>query len=151
MEFRKKKIRPHWGVRVATNWLKNNSKDNGNALTDYHVLHILFHSLLRIIISVNLPNNLIMIILWWYVLLYVVDEEIASNRVSITCLLFHVGKPGFDTRQSESGSLTRLEINFFSIELIYNTVLVSGVQPSDSVFYIYTFFFRFFSCIITRY
>ena len=31
-------------------------------------------------------------------LLYVVDEEMASNRVSITCLLFHAGKPEFDSR-----------------------------------------------------
>ena len=33
---------------------------------------------------------------------------------------------------------------FIGVELLYNVVLVSGVQQSDSVIYIYIFFFRFF-------
>ena len=42
---------------------------------------------------------------------------------------------------------------FLKCKLIYNVVLVSAVQPSDSVMYIYTyiciyiFFFRFFSTV----
>ena len=42
---------------------------------------------------------------------------------------------------------------FIEIEFIYNIILVSGVQPSDSVAYIYIYihthisFFRFFSLI----
>lgn len=34
------------------------------------------------------------------------------------------------------------------VQLIYSVALVSGVQPSDSVICIYTFFFRFFSSIV---
>ena len=37
--------------------------------------------------------------------------------------------------------------NFIEIQLIYNVVLVSGLQQSDSVICICTFFFRFFSII----
>ena len=45
--------------------------------------------------------------------------------------------------------LSILKINFIKVQLIYNVVLVSDVQRSDSVthMYIYTFFFRFFSII----
>ena len=32
-------------------------------------------------------------------------------------------------------------------QLIYNVVLISGIQQSDSCIYIYIFFFRFFSII----
>lgn len=34
------------------------------------------------------------------------------------------------------------------VQLIYGVALVSGVQPSDSVFRTYTFFFRLFSSIV---
>ena len=33
------------------------------------------------------------------------------------------------------------------VQLIYNIVLVSGIQQSDSVIHMYIFFFRFFSII----
>ena len=36
---------------------------------------------------------------------------------------------------------------FIEVQLIYNVVLVSGAQQSDSVIHIYLFFFRFFSII----
>ena len=36
---------------------------------------------------------------------------------------------------------------FIEVQLIYNAVLVSGVQQSASVIHIYLFFFRFFSII----
>ena len=39
---------------------------------------------------------------------------------------------------------------FIEVQLIYNVVLVSGVQQSDSVIHIYTFFFIFFSIMVYR-
>ena len=36
-------------------------------------------------------------------------------------------------------------IYFIEVELIYNVVVVSGLQQSDSVIHIYTFSFIFFS------
>ena len=42
-----------------------------------------------------------------------------------------------------------LEKNLFiKVELIYNTVLVSGVWQSDFYIYIYIFFFRFFPTVV---
>ena len=41
-------------------------------------------------------------------------------------------------------SLVVVVVVFIGVELLYNVVLVSGVQQSDSVIYIYIFFFRFF-------
>ena len=39
-------------------------------------------------------------------------------------------------------------INFIEVQLIYNVVLISTIQQSDSVVHIYTFFFIFFSIMV---
>ena len=38
-----------------------------------------------------------------------------------------------------------LFFNYIGVKLTYNVVLVSGVKQSESVIYIYAFYFRFFS------
>ena len=40
------------------------------------------------------------------------------------------------------------KIYFIEVQLIYNVVLISAVQQSDSVIHIYTFFFIFFSIMV---
>ena len=40
------------------------------------------------------------------------------------------------------------KIYFMEVQLIYNVVLVSGVQQNDSVIHTYTFFFIFFSIMV---
>ena len=53
--------------------------------------------------------------------------------------------PEFSQQLFRVGTVSFIFLSFFFFEvyLIYNVVLVSGIQPSDSVI----FFFRFFSII----
>ena len=61
----------------------------------------------------------------------------SSLLESIFCTMVHVS----------TSSFKKCTISFFfEIELLYEVVLVSGVQQSDSE-YIYTFFIRFFLII----
>ena len=47
-----------------------------------------------------------------------------------------------------SNLITNLLNDFIGVQLIYNVVLLSDVQPSDSNVFVYIYFFRFFSTVV---
>ena len=46
------------------------------------------------------------------------------------------------------GRITNSSVLIIEVLLIYNVVLVAGVQQSDSGIYVYAFFFIFFSIMV---